>query len=74
MNFCCQKYPLSSQRAQPVLPQGHTEIFVAGAFVFGEFAATFNFSHLKDEELTVIHLLRTADPSSYCHPLKSMLN
>ena len=31
-------------------------IFVAGASVFGVFAAGCNFSHLKGEELTVIHL------------------
>jgi hypothetical protein len=59
MNFCCQKCSLSFPRAQPVLPQGRTAIFVAGASVFGVFAAGCNFSHLKGEELTVIHLLRT---------------
>ena len=59
MNFCCQKYSLSFPRAQPVLPQGRTAIFVADASVFGVFAAWCNFSHLKGEELTVIHLLRT---------------
>ena len=56
MNFCCQKYSLSSSRAQPVLPQGRTAIFVADASVFGVFVVSFNFSHLKGEELTVIHL------------------
>ena len=60
MNFCCQKYFLYFSHAQPVLPQGHAAIFVAGASVFGVFAAGCNFSHLKGEELTVIHLLRTA--------------
>ena len=72
--------PLSVQNvgsyhpAARVLPQGHAAIFVAGASVFGAFAAGCNFSHLKGEELTVIHLLRTAGLSSYCHPSKSMLN
>ena len=60
MNFCCQKYSLSFPRAQPVLPQGRTAIFVADASVFGVFAADFNFSHLKGEELTVIHLYKNA--------------
>ena len=46
--------------AQPVLPQGHAAIFVAGASVFGVFAAGCNFSHLKGEELTVIHLYKNA--------------
>ena len=60
MNFCCQKYSLSFPRAQPVLPQGRTAIFVADASVFGVFAAGCNFSHLKGEELTVIHLYKNA--------------
>ena len=60
MNFCCQKYSLSFPRAQPVLPQGRTAIFVADASVFGVFTAGCNFSHLKGEELTVIHLYKNA--------------
>ena len=60
MNFCCQKYSLSFPRAQPVLPQGRTAIFVADASVFSVFAVGFNFSHLKGEELTVIHLYKNA--------------
>ena len=60
MNLSCQNCSLSFPRAQPVLPQGCTAIFVAGASVFGVFAAGCNFSHLKGEELTVIHLYKNA--------------
>ena len=71
MNFCCQKWFLCFPGAQPFPAQGFEYIFLADTSVFDAANAKCNFSHLKGEELTVLHLYKIC---FFCRQITALTN